>query len=263
MKRILLIALALVLALSLIACGSKEEPAAAAPAAEAPAEEKEPVVTEAPTEEPKPQWPETIVDVWVLSIVEMEGVTLNASDVGLSGTMDFRADGTVAIAMLGEEDQETYTVSGNNVTISDGTTDNLGVYDPESDRITFEMDGGKLVIVRGSSVPETAPASAPAEAVAATEADVIGTWNLSEARVSGISLPVSALGEISMSFIFNADGTATLISNGQNTDGLSWEIQDGKVVLSRAGTVLYEIAFDGTMLLLDEPNSGTTLCFSK
>ena len=58
MKRILLIALALVLALSLIACGSKEEPAA-----EAPAEEKEPVVTEAPTEEPKPQWPETIVDV--------------------------------------------------------------------------------------------------------------------------------------------------------------------------------------------------------
>ena len=101
MKKFLIFALAMLLALSMFAC-SKNDPEAPAPEqsqAEAPAEEP----TEAPTEEPnaapapEPAWPDNIVDVWVMTMMQEGDFSMNPADFGMEGRFTFAADGSVVI----------------------------------------------------------------------------------------------------------------------------------------------------------------------
>lgn len=89
-----------------------------------------------------------------------------------------------------------------------------------------------------------------------------GTWNLSKAKANGISVPASSLG-FEMSFTFNEDGSASMLYEGETTDGLTWR-QDGDVVkLGAYGMDLYDFAFDGKTLTLHEDSEDVDLIFSK
>lgn len=260
MKKYLILALALVMVLSLFACQKTEN----TPDAEAQPTANEPAKDPEPTPEPTPEtveWPDSIVDEWVLTKFEYNGTTLNAADFGMNGTFTFTADGKV-IAKMGDESAEsTYTVSGNTVTMINDDQTITGEYDPETDSIAFSEDGGKLILERKSNVPET-PESEPAADIPATEADVIGTWNATKAKMGQMELPLEML-EITMSFIFNADGTVTVVSNGKSTDPTVWTITDGKVTIGSSSEVEYEMTYDGTYLKLLEPNSGVEILFEK
>lgn len=92
--------------------------------------------------------------------------------------------------------------------------------------------------------------------------EIPGTWNLSKAKASGITLPASQLG-FEMSFTFNEDGSATMLYDGETTDGLTWK-QDGDVIkLGAYGYDLYDLAFDGKTLTLHEDSEDVDLIFSK
>lgn len=272
MKRYAVLFLTLVLAFAMTACAKPTEasPEAEKPAAaETPAEEKKPepavteAPTEAPTEEPKPVWPETLIDLWILTDVEITGVQMRASDVGMDGSFDFRADGTVALMMGGEEQREPYEVSGNSITVFDVTGEIPGRYDPDTDSITFEQDDIKMMFVRKSGFAE-APTPEPVRTVAVSETEALGTWTFTECRKGSTLIPADMLGEdISMSFTFNENGTASMKRNGVMQEGMRWTVRDGKIAVSLLGVELYELAFDGTMLFFDEPNSGFAFCFSK
>lgn len=93
-------------------------------------------------------------------------------------------------------------------------------------------------------------------------AEILGEWNLTKAVVSGVEVTAEQIGQ-SMSFTFNADGSAAMTANGQTQQGLSWSYADGIVTLSALGRDLYDLTYDGTALTLHEPNSGADLVFER
>ena len=263
MKKYLALILVLVLALSMFACKSNKEPEAAPeqPAAEATAEPTE-APTPEPTEVPAPEWPDTIVDEWVMTLMQEGEFSMNPLNFGMEGRFTFAADGSVLITMTDEEDiNGTYAVDGNNVTIHTEDSDITGTYDPEKDAITIAEGSTTLVIERRSNVPEPEKTEA-AELVDLTAAEAVGNWELTGVRMGDSVIPASMLGT-SMAFVFNADGTGYAISEGQSLDGLSWTIEDGKLALGGMDETLYTMAYDGTALLLEEPDSGMVLVFER
>jgi hypothetical protein len=271
MKKFVIFALVLVLALTMFACGKKAEPAA--PTTE-PTEPTETTETPAPeptehaeqTEEPDPVEPsaESILGSWTLKTMEGEGLTLDAAALGVEMIFDFRDNGTVVISSEGEDSTDPYTFADNTIVITEETGDVQGVYDPKTDTLAFEQDNVKLVFVRtGSETAETEPTQAPEKApVDATEEDMAGTWTLTKAIVSGIEVPASTMGT-EMTFVFQANGTGAMVYNGNTTEGLNWTVAEGTVKLSAGTMELYDLVFDGTVLTLHEETTGIDMVFEK
>ena len=91
---------------------------------------------------------------------------------------------------------------------------------------------------------------------------VIGTWTLTRARAMGMELSASDIG-VDMQLILKANGSATLINNGETIDGARWTFDNNTVDLKANGQHLYDLVYDGTTLTLNEPESGTDLIFEK
>lgn len=300
MKRLFILMLALVMALSLIACGSKkdeddavekedssaeietetdapadpadetmatavpEEPASTEPdepaATETPVEPDEPVMPDEPAKEFNP---EDLVDVWAITEVMVGELSVPASSAGLDATIELRADGTAIMTSDGESSTARYTVSGYDVTLIEesGTETIPGKYDPEKDQIIFEQEEGKIVMERASKV--TDPVVEVPEKVDPTDADLIGAWTLTKAKSSGVEVPVSMLNGLEMGFEFREDGTAAMTSSelSEPLEGLNWTVTDGVIALSAYGQQVTELTYDGTALILTQ--TGVDLIFEK
>lgn len=98
--------------------------------------------------------------------------------------------------------------------------------------------------------------------VPASDGEITGTWVLSKAKVSGLELNASDLG-VDMSFTFKADGSGSMVNDGETVDGIEWKLEGNTVKLGAGGQVLYDLTFDGSTLLLHEPESGVDLIFTK
>ncbi len=110
------------------------------------------------------------------------------------------------------------------------------------------------------------PAEVPSQGTASQKSDdssLVGTWKLTRGKAMGIELKAADLG-LNMAFVFNADGTASMSNDGENLNGLNWELIDASTVrLSAFGETLYDLTYDGTTLVLHEPESNADLIFEK
>ncbi len=110
------------------------------------------------------------------------------------------------------------------------------------------------------------PAEVPSQGTASQESDnssLVGTWQLTRGKAMGIELKAADLG-LNMSFVFNADGTASMSNDGEKFNGLNWELIDASTVrLTAFGEKLYDLTYDGTTLVLHEPESNADLIFEK
>ena len=91
---------------------------------------------------------------------------------------------------------------------------------------------------------------------------IVGTWTLTRAKALGMEFTADTLG-IDMQLIFKADGSATMINDGETIEGASWSYSDNTVKLKADGEELYDLVYDGTALTLHEPESGSDLIFEK
>ena len=89
---------------------------------------------------------------------------------------------------------------------------------------------------------------------------IVGTWNLTKGVSSGITIDASKL-NMEMAFVFDSNGKASMIYNGETTDGLTWKLSGNVVKLGVSGVDLYDFAFDGDTLTLEQ--DGTKLIFEK
>ena len=89
---------------------------------------------------------------------------------------------------------------------------------------------------------------------------IVGTWKLTKGVASGITVDPSQLG-MEMSFRFDANGKAAMVYNGDTTEGLSWRLEGDVVKLGVSGTDLYDFAYDGSTLTVEE--SGVKMIFEK
>ena len=94
------------------------------------------------------------------------------------------------------------------------------------------------------------------------EVTIPGTWNLSKAKADGTTVSAKDL-PFTMSFIFNEDGTAAMIYEGETTDGLNWKQEGNVVKLSAYGIDLYDFQLKGSTLTLHEESENVDLIFSK
>ncbi|MBQ6332328.1 MAG: lipocalin family protein [Clostridia bacterium] len=151
MKKILVIALALVMALSLVACGgSKEEAKNETVQSENKVEQSVEDSVKTPAEVPsqgtasQKSDDSSLVGTWKLTKGKAMGIELNASDLGLNMAFVFNADGTASMSNDGETyeglnweliDSSTVRLSAYGQTLYDMTYDGnaLTLHEPESD----------------------------------------------------------------------------------------------------------------------------------
>ena len=286
MKKILTFALALVMLLSLNACVAKKIAEAIIPTAaptaaptEVPTPEPTEVPTPEPTEEPTPTPEPTpkpleaadLIGIWSLTSIRYGDSTLSPSDFGMEMYLEFREDGTVRAIQntYGEYDEDTSTF-----TIEDGVLKINGepaiTYDAEADTLSFSLDENgtqaEMILIRtpDAVLPTPPPEAAPDDLAA----QIVGTWDLSYAIISNSKIPKDLLGETSMTFVFNEDGSASMSNQTQTIDqGLTWKVESAASIGLYAYNVqkIYEMSYDpdAKVLSLYEESSGVTLAFEK
>ena len=92
--------------------------------------------------------------------------------------------------------------------------------------------------------------------------EIPGTWKLSKAKTSGITLPADTLG-LEMTLTFNEDGTASMYYDNETQDGLTWELEGDVLHLGAYGITIYDFTFDGKTLTVHEDENDVDLIFSK
>lgn len=185
MKRFWIILTAALLLLAAIGCSSSAvansypdgEQTSATAGEPAPAgttnTEAEPEPETAPDPEPDAvEWPDSLLDRWVISVVKGNGYSFSADEVDMGGGVyEFTADGKVVLTMDGQSAAIEYTVSGNTVTMINGEMSVTGEYDPGTDSIAFTESGETVVFVRESNASASEPAASATEEPRKTEED--------------------------------------------------------------------------------------------
>ena len=269
MKRYCIAALALILALSLFACGTGTEAAPAAepaaqgetaPVTEAPEEPagteapEEPAETEAPA--PKDLTPADVAGVWKYGsegkklfarLTFTDGVDLlhyfaEANGTGYEGTVPF----TVA--------------NGNEIGFSCEGSDVTAIYDPEAD--TIECPGVFFnVPMTFRRVPEEELTENEKPIVLPEEAkELAGTWRLVTLGVSGSMVAAEDIGQ-DITLVLYGDGSAEMIS-GSSRGYYRWVYADGAITLS-SNAAVYDVTVEEGQLKLFEPQSGVDFFYDR
>ena len=89
-----------------------------------------------------------IVGVWKLTGAEMAGMTMDAAslaDFGMAEmTLEFKADGVVALNFGGESEEATYTEAGDKVEISENGSVAMTL-SKDGDTLVADQDGVKMI----------------------------------------------------------------------------------------------------------------------
>ena len=137
-----------------------------------------------------------------------------------------------------EEDSVPYTRVGDHIVIDMGENNGSIEFAPAG-----EVEA--LMVVLDISGEASAEVDADPE-------DLVGEWKLLKAVAAGQTLTAEQIKEqgLEMSFRFNADGSASMTSNGNTTDGLSWALDGSKLSLSVSGYDIFDLSYDGEYLIL-------------
>lgn len=218
-----------------------------------------------------------VVGTWTVTDVEISGVTVDAAAAGMQMTMTLGEDGAAALDDGSAVQTGTWSFDGETLSLVDETgdemllalqTDGTLLLDADGMVIVWEMDavqsGGEAA--DSDNLVTSDDAAAAGEAAASPDAsdDVtpVGTWVLESVDAAGETLTPADAG-LEMSVTFNADGTATWVTDGVAAE-CSW-MQDGAVVSAidpaaePAQVSEFTLQADGTMTL--EQADGMRLTF--
>lgn len=148
-----------------------------------------------------------LAGVWYFNEMSAGEMTINPATLGMEMTMTLNEDGTAAMDTMGEVNEGTWTVDGENVVITfDG------------DPMTFALAEGNLVadqdgtiMTFGREKAEVATFVLGEAKTDATMADYNGTWNATLVDMLGMQLPVAEMGM--MMQITVADGKVSVMES--------------------------------------------------
>ena len=183
------------------------------------------------------------------------------------------ADPLPDIRALVDNSQEEQTYYGYKMTQGDQTIDMLQMLpamglDPRDFYLELEPDGtGYLQFGDEETSSEITwtetEMTADGESVPYTRVDAVaGEWKLAKASAMGQELTVEQIQAqgLDLAFRFNADGSAVMISKGEETDGINWREEDGGIVLYVGTYDMFTFTYDGEYLIL---SVGAKLYFEK
>ena len=201
-KRLITIALTLILALSLAACGGGNDTP--------PASEETPEVTqepEAPQSTPEATPEATVVSddaetsvanevigIWYLTAYETEGITLNPAAIGMEMTMIINEDKTASMqSTIGDSPEGSWVIEDGKLLVTlDGAT---SIFELNDDVLTTHEDGAILYLSR-----EMRPGiEAPSVRTDVTLEDFAGDWIAVASSVFGLMESLEAAGVVESS----------------------------------------------------------------
>ena len=221
----------------------------------------------APADSPQPLTMDILTGTWNIARMEMEGISLSLSALGMEATMTFSPDGTIeAFMQMGESSDSStmaFEITEENVlVIHEEEGDATGTYDPATDTITLAVPGsGSMILERAAEACEPAPAPTEAPRASAAEAEaLVGTWTMTHAVTMGIEVSAQQMGT-TMSLELKADGTATMDVNGSSSD-VSWSLTaENTVPLAIGEYDMFVLSYDGTVLTLT--TAGVDMIFER
>lgn len=142
-------------------------------------------------------------------------------------------------------------------------------YTREGDHILFSIDDTNsvefapegeveaLMAMMGVEIEEAGDDAVDVDADA-----VVGEWKLAKASAMGQELTIEQIQAqgLDLAFRFNGDGSAVMINEGEETDGLSWTAEGGELTLSVGTYELFTFTYDGEYLIL---SVGARMYFEK
>ena len=136
--------------------------------------------------------------------------------------------------------------------------DHILFYIDDSNGIEFAPEGEveALMAMKDIEIAE------PSEGVDIDSEAVVGEWTLAKATALGQELTIEQIQAqgLDLAFRFNADGSAVMINKGEETDGISWRVEDGDIVLYVGTYDMFTFDYDGEYLIL---SVGAQIYFEK
>ena len=172
---------------------------------------------------------------WYGTTMEMEGMSLSFSDMGMVMNLTFHEDGTAEMYDGEESVTSTWSVV-DGAAIVDGSTFIL----LDDGTLCVEEDGAKLIFVRDGATTEPAVTEpevnepAPAEPVPDELSAYVGSWHACYLMTGGMTGdPRSEFG-LDIALELNADGTGSLIF-GEPEQGVWYQDENGYVYFGEGG----------------------------
>ena len=190
---------------------------------------------------------------WYGVRMEMEGMALSFSEMGMVMNLTFHEDGTAELY-----DGEESVTSSWSVVDGAAIVDGLSCILLDDGTLCVEEDGAKLIFTRegaeiasGTAKPETEPA----QPVDAEGEAFLGDWYGTTIEMEGMALSFSEMGMV-MNLTFHEDGTAELY-DGEESVTSSWSVVDGAAIVDGLSCILLD---DGTLCVEED---GAKLIFTR
>ena len=190
---------------------------------------------------------------WIGATMEMDGMALSFSDMGMVMNLTFHEDGTAEL-YDGEESVTSSWSVVDGAAIVDGS--NFILLDDGT--LCVEEDGAKLIFVREGAEIETGatePETEAAQPVSAEGAAFLGEWYGTTMEMEGMSLSFSDMGMV-MNLTFHEDGTAEMY-DGEESVTSTWSVVDGAAIVDGSNFILLD---DGTLCVEED---GAKLIFVR
>lgn len=186
---------------------------------------------------------EDVAGVWYLSNVEMQGMSLVPSVLGLEVAMTLNANGAAVMASMGVAERGIWSQAGDEVTVDTGVLNHFTLADG---RLRSEKDAATGMVL----VFSRDPADAQAYAAAPVRTDVAlgdfdGVWHAFMMEMLEVQLSLNGEDSAVWIEIENGSGVMHSMENGkEETAELDGRFADGSLILGRMPLVLHE---DGVM----------------
>jgi len=210
----------------------------------------------APTEPTTPAAPagdaEAYLGVWNCTKLDMGGMVMKPSDLGMSVVMTINADGTVSMDMGEGAENATWTLVEGGIEV-EGSVLTLNA----EGQLVMADEGMAMIFEKGDGTVSADPVTPAAPTtVAGTAEDFIGVWNCTLVEAEGMRLDPAMLG-MKLELTLKADGTAVLVDD-EGPEEAAW-------ILNADGTaevdgIILMLTTDGKLLMSEE---GATMYFEK
>lgn len=177
------------------------------------------------------------VGLWTLTGAEMGGMPVDLSLIGLSMTMDLRADNTCTLTAMGMPEEGTWAADAAGLVVTDSYGDPQAFVMVEG-KLEATQEGMKIIFSRAGDA-----------------ASFVGVWVMTGMVANGVEMGTETMSMfgLTLTLTLNADGTCVVDGMGQ-TDSGTWAVTANGVAITDPTETL-EFVYVDDMLVMDDAGS--------